>query len=208
MDERHWWLATKIQQSFGIGGYDNPTMLEDFMCQEDTMLAVNSFFAANGPSRIFFYCEKPSGTELSTRNLHFTDSLSKVKGINLDKVQILYFLRHDTSKEVDHHHFERDVMAGEIKRNAIEHITAMLTDIYLPSLKAQRDWGQCTEENRQNCVSNLERLTAGLAESASSVQAAKQQVGRRFFNKSVFSIICSGMLSSVLFHTFLDAETT
>lgn len=176
MDERHWWLATKIQESFGIGGYDNPTMLEDFMCQEDTMQAVNNFLAANGPCRIFFFCEKPSGGEMTSRNLNFTESLSKLKGMNMDKIYILFFLRHNSAKEVDHQHFERDIMAGEIKRNAIEHITAMLSDIYLPSLRTQREWGQCTEENKQNCVATLERLTSGLAESASSVQAAKQQV--------------------------------
>lgn len=180
MDERHWWLATKIQESFGIGGYDNPTMLEDFMCQEETMQAVNSFFAANGPCRIFFYCERSPGTELSARNLRFTDSLSKLRDTSIDNVYILFFLRHDTTKDVDLNHFEKDIMAGEIKRNAVEHITAMLSDVYLPALRNQRDWGQCTEENRQACLNNLERLTGNLAESASNVQAAKQQVWRNF----------------------------
>jgi len=176
MDERHWWLAAKIQESFGIGGYDNPTLLEDFMCQDDTMNAVNNFLSVNGPCRIFFYCAKPENTELSARSLQFTDSLSKLRGINLDKVYILYFLRRDTQKEVDLTHFEKDILSGEIKKNAIEHVTALLGDIYLPALKNQKDWGQCAEENKLSCIHTLERLSLNLAESASSVQAAKQQV--------------------------------
>ena len=176
MDERHWWLAAKIQETFGIGGYDNPTLLEDFMCQEDTMEAVNNFLGINGPCRIFFYCEKLENSELSTRSLQFTESLSKLPDINLDKVYILYFLRRDTQKEVDLTHFEKDILSGEIKKNAIEHLTTLLGDIYLPALKNQRDWGQCTEENKQSCVHTLERLSVSLAESASTVQAAKQQV--------------------------------
>lgn len=194
MDERHWWLAGKIQESFGIGGYDNPTLLEDFMCQEDTMMAVNNFLGAHGPCRIFFYCEKPENSELSARSLQFTDSLSKLRDINLDKVYILYFLRRDITKEVDHTHFEKDIVSGEIKKNAIEHITTLLGDIYLPALKSQRDWGQCTEENKQTCIHTLERLAASLAESASNVQAAKQQVG-----KLAYQIVRLSMLLALFF---------
>jgi len=178
MDERHWWIAGKIQETFGIGGFDNPTLLEDFMCQDDTMEAVTRFLTGGTHAcRIFFYCERTENNELSARELRFTDSLSKLKDTNLDRVSILYFLRRDTSKDVDHSHFEREIVSGEIKRNAIEHITALLGDIYLPALKSQRDWGQCTDENKQQCIHTLERLTASLAESASNVQAAKQQVG-------------------------------
>ena len=37
MDERHWWIAGKLQESFHIDGYDKPTMLEDFLYEIPTI---------------------------------------------------------------------------------------------------------------------------------------------------------------------------
>ena len=86
MDERHWWIAGKIQESFKIGGYDNPTLLEDFMCEESTLNKVNKFFRAGGPCRLFFYCQKPESGVISTRELHVTGNLATLKDVDLDKV--------------------------------------------------------------------------------------------------------------------------
>jgi len=58
MDERHWWIAGKIQESFKIGGYDNPALLEDFMTEQNNLSKINKFLKAGGPCRLFFYCEK------------------------------------------------------------------------------------------------------------------------------------------------------
>ena len=37
MDERHWWIAGKLQESFHIDGYDKPTLLEDFLYEIPTI---------------------------------------------------------------------------------------------------------------------------------------------------------------------------
>ena len=87
MDERHWWIAGKIQESFHIGGYDNPTLLEDFMCEHSTMDVINHFLGPRGPRRLFFYCEKPETGTLSARELHIAQNLSNLKDVNLEEVQ-------------------------------------------------------------------------------------------------------------------------
>ena len=100
MDERHWWIAGKIQESFKIGGYDNPTLLEDFMCEESTLNKVNKFFRAGGPCRLFFYCQKPESGVISTRELHVTGNLATLKDVDLDKVCVTYVTPHPHPTEL------------------------------------------------------------------------------------------------------------
>ena len=100
MDERHWWVAGKIQESFHIGGYDNPTLLEDFFNDDATLDMINGFLNAGGQSRLFFYCDRAETGVLSTRQLHVTGTLASLKGVNLEEITILYFLRRDTDREV------------------------------------------------------------------------------------------------------------
>ena len=100
MDERHWWVAGKIQESFHIGGYDNPTLLEDFFNDDATLDMINGFLNAGGQSRLFFYCGRAETGVLSTRQLHVTGTLASLKGVNLEEITILYFLRRDTDREV------------------------------------------------------------------------------------------------------------
>ena len=177
MDERHWWIAGKIQESFHIGGYDNPTLLEDFMCEPETLEMINHFLNAGGPCRIFFYCDKPESDTLSTRQLHTTGSLATLKDVVLDDITILYFLRKSVDYDVDQSHIEKDVFCGELKGNAIEGLSTLLTEIYMPLLRAQKDWGQCSQENKELFMHNMEKFVNTLADSAGSSHSSKQLVG-------------------------------
>lgn len=88
MDERHWWIAGKIQESFKIGGYENPSLLEDFMCEESTLGIVNRFLKAGGPCRLFFYCQNRDSGVLSTNELYVTGNLAALKDSDLEKVRV------------------------------------------------------------------------------------------------------------------------
>lgn len=176
MDERHWWIAGKIQETFKIGGYDNPTLLEDFMTEESTLNKINRFLKANGPCRLFFYSEKPENATLSTRELHITGTLASLKDINLDKVNILYFLRNRVEKDVSNTHMQQDVFCGELKHNTIETLTALLSDVYVPLIKAQKDWGECNNECQTNLMHSMDKFLTALNESTASMQTSKQLV--------------------------------
>ncbi|XP_067674368.1 uncharacterized protein [Haliotis asinina] len=174
MDERHWWIAGKIQESFKIGGYDNPTLLEDFMCEESTLNKINKFLRAGGPCRLFLFCERPESGVLSTRELHVTGNLASLKDVDLDGVTILYFLRNSTDKDVDATHMERDIFCGELKHNAIETLGSLLSDIYIPLVKAQKDWGQTTEDSQSGLVHSMDKFVTALNETAASMHTSKQ----------------------------------
>ncbi|KAK6187606.1 hypothetical protein SNE40_005595 [Patella caerulea] len=174
MDERHWWITGKIQESFKIGGYDNPTLLEDFMCEETTLNLINQFLRAGGPCRLFFYCERPESGILSTRELHATGNLASLKDVELDSVTILYFLRNKTEKDVDPSRMERDIFCGELKHNTIETLNTLLSDIYIPLIKAQKDWGQCNDEGQTNLIQNMDKFVTALNETSASMHSSKQ----------------------------------
>jgi len=181
MDERHWWIASKIQETFKIGGYDNPTLLEDFMIEETTLAKINKFLKSGGPCRLFFYCEKPeSGGVLSTRELHVTGTLASLKDTNLERVNILYFLRNRVDKDVDGTRMERDVFCGELKHNTIETLTTLLSDVYVPLVKAQKDWGECHQDSTSHLVNSMDKFLTALNESTASLQSSKQMVSVYF----------------------------
>ncbi|KAL5009692.1 hypothetical protein ScPMuIL_011997 [Solemya velum] len=174
MDERHWWIAGKIQETFKIGGYDNPTLLEDFMCEEPTLAKINRFLKSGGPCRLFFYSQKPENGVLSARELHVTGSLASLKDVDLDNVNILYFLRNVVEKDVDATHMERDIFCGELKHNTIETLTTLLSDIYIPLIKAQKEWGECNQEGQAGLTYSMDKFLTALNESTASMQSSKQ----------------------------------
>ena len=177
MDERHWWIAGKIQESFHIGGFDNPTLLEDFLCQHETLDMINKFLQPRGPCRLFFYCVKPESGTLSTRQLHITGSLATLReGGALEDITILYFLRHNTESEVDATHMQKDIYCGELKGNTIENLSSLLSDVYVPLIKAQKEWGQCTTENHSLLMHNLDKAIGSLSDSSSSSVSSKHVV--------------------------------
>ena len=176
MDERHWWIAGKIQESFHIGGFDNPTLLEDFMCEYETLDMINQFLNPGGQCRLFFYCDKADAGALSTRQLHITGNLATLRNVTLEDVTILYFLRQNIDAEVDPMHMEREIFCGELKGNTIENLSSLLSDIYVPLIKSRKDWGNCTSENQMLLMHNLDKVLSSLTESSAASHSSKHVV--------------------------------
>lgn len=92
MDERYWWIVGKIQEIFKIGGYDNLMLLEDFMIEEIILNKINCFLKVGGLCRLFFLCVKVDSGELFIWEFNVIGILVVLKDVDLDKVNILYFL--------------------------------------------------------------------------------------------------------------------
>ena len=171
MDDRHWWFATKLQASFRIGGYDKPTLLEDFICESTTLEHIANFLGPNGTSVLFFYCEKPDETRLSSRRLHVSYTVHK--DINFDDMLILYFLRDSNEDEILRHNIANEVYCGELSNVIIASLQTLLSDGYGPLLKVHGDWGQCSEDNISQLFANFEKLITALRDSADDQSSSK-----------------------------------
>ena len=179
MDERRWWIANKVHETFGIGGSEcNPSLLEEFVRHEPVNSMINQFLSSGGPCRLFFYCnraenEKSSGVGVFIR---VVGSLATIKDTKLENLLILYMFRSNTDHEVDASCIEKEIMCGELKGNLIGNLNNILTEVYIPLLKAKTQWGQCSKENQAVLFHNLDKAVSGLSEAGVGAQHSKQTV--------------------------------
>lgn len=180
MDERHWWIAQRISHAFqlDLSLPNDSTFMENFICDPTTLDKINQFLCMNGTNKIFFYCTKD---EVSSRNIQLLDSLLKLpKNIlqNIDNAIIVYFVRHDTNQEVNQTQIHKEVFCGEIKN--ISHILfSIYNDILLPSFKANKNWGSCSDEAKTQIVHNMEKYVNSIGTILHDSQSTKNLMLKR-----------------------------
>ena len=174
MDERHWWFASKLQETFHFGGYDNPTLLEDFLSESHVVDKINSFLAPGEPHKLFFYCDTaPQSSSLgeapsTSRQLHIRAQLSK--DVLAEGCVCLYILRRDIGGEVDVTQMERELFCGELRHSLLSSLAALLTEVYTPLLHTQRNWGECSDDSVSNFLQNFDKFSNSLLETATQAQ--------------------------------------
>lgn len=180
MDERHWWFASKLQETFHFGGYDNPTLLEDFLSESQVIDLINAFLAPGEPHKLFFYCDAsprantaPSLGEPAplSRQLHVLAQLSK--DVLAEGCVCLYILRKDTGGEVDSTQMEKELFCGELRHSVLSSLASLLTEVYTPLLHTQRTWGECSEESIANFLQHFDKFSNSLLETAIQAQVHK-----------------------------------
>lgn len=190
MDERHWWFASKLQETFHFGGYDNPTLLEDFLSDPEVVDLINDFLSPGEPSKLFFYCDEilclsPRGAEspvLSargspirtpsySRQLRITSELSK-NVISPGKVS-LYVLRRDTDGEVDIAAMEKEIFCGELRHSVLSGLATLLREAYGPLLHLSKSWGECSRENVSSFLNSFDKFSAALSEISLQTQVGR-----------------------------------
>ena len=166
MDDRLWWFATKLQETFHFGGYDSPTLLEDFLCEPDVVKLINSFLGPGEPPKLFFYCD-PIDQQVTgeSRTLNVVTILSK--DTVFDKGTCLYALRKESRKEVEASHLEKEMCCGEIKFSILTSFSALLTEGFVPLLKSQQHWKEASKEMVAQFLQTLDKYTQVIAEPVS-----------------------------------------
>ena len=177
MDERHWWFATKLQETFRIGAQDSPTMLEDFMAEQTTLDYINDFLAVGGHTKLFFYCPKPSMDALASRQMFVTNTTAKLREVLNELAICLYFLRSNADHVIESTRVEKEVFCGEIKDSPLLTFNLLVNDIFAPILRAQKTW-DCNEESIALFLTQFEKLSSTLNEYATA-SVAPQPILKR-----------------------------
>ncbi|KAG2467807.1 DYHG protein, partial [Polypterus senegalus] len=177
MDERHWWIATKVQETFRVCGKDSPTELESFFTQPEHLELVDEFLKADGLGKLFFYASTENQEEIQLSSLNIVENLDKIT--DSQNVHILYFIRHKTQFDIDPIRMEQDIFCGEIRKSVIDSLRSLVNDIYIPLLKAQKDWGICSQPNVAQFLSSLDKYAIVLHDSAAVTRSEKQQILKR-----------------------------
>ena len=171
MDERHWWVAYKLQESFRIGGNDNPSNVESFISDPDTLAIVNQFFAARGSNKLFFFLIQPPSSQSSEEATSFQTahlgqlqmSTEVYEVISSNPIRAIYMVRSDHTKPVGAH-AEQHVVCGELKLNLLQQLGSMVGDVCLPLLHSQQaaSWGFAQQDAQKNLFAGLEKISATL----------------------------------------------
>ncbi|CAF3618685.1 unnamed protein product, partial [Rotaria sp. Silwood2] len=101
MDERHWWIASKVEQTFGIDKTStaDTSFTESFFRRSDVLDKINSFLLAKGSNKLFFYTTRD---RLASKDITCCQTIiDEYALVNepLDNIILLYFIRSDTSSD-------------------------------------------------------------------------------------------------------------
>ena len=177
MDERHWWFATKLQETFHIGAQDSPTMLEDFMAEQTTLDYINDFLAVGGHTKLFFYCPRPSQETPVARKMSVTNTTAKLREVLNEESICLYFLRSEADHVIESNRVEKEVFCGEIKESPLLTVNLLVSDVFAPILHAQKKW-ECGEECVAQFFTQFEKHASTLNEYATA-SVAPQPILKR-----------------------------
>lgn len=132
-------MVSKIRENLGVS--ENATTNDgvgEFIGEPDHLEVVSEFYSLGGPQRLFIYRTTTSGNKDSTL-LGMIVSLSELKDVRLEEVAILYFFRPSVGSEVEMNTIDQDIHCGLIKGNVVENLQFLLSEVYVPILKVQRN---------------------------------------------------------------------
>lgn len=139
MDERHWWMVSKIRENLCVK--ENVTTNDgvgEFIGEQDHLEMVSEFYSSGGPQRLFIFRMVSSDKNDSSR-FGMVASLSELKDVHLEDVAILFFFRPYVGSEVEMNTIDQDIHCGLIKGNVVENLQFLLSEVYVPILKVQRN---------------------------------------------------------------------
>ena len=184
MDERHLWFAPKLQETFHFGGYDNPTLLEDFLSEPDVMDLINKFLSPGEPCKLFFYCNAASPisshssptlrhnelqtSPIPTRRLQLVSQLTK--DVLAQGCVCLYVLRKSVETEIQAFQMDKELYCGELKHSLLSNLATLLAEAYNPILNSQKNWKECPDETVATFLQNFGKFTNILCETATRAE--------------------------------------
>ena len=183
MDERHWWFASKLQDTFHFSGYDNPTLLEDFLSDYEVSELISRFLGPGEPRKLFFFCEAITPDDirtpsLSNRQLQVTSRPDKdILGRAIDRM-CMYVLRRGIFGDVDITDIDREVYCGEIRQSVLVNLSILLTEAFTPILHEQNNWGDCSKDDCVSFLQTFDRLATILHDNAALALTKEQNLSQ------------------------------
>lgn len=180
MDERHWWIAAKVEQTFAIekSSSTDASFIEIFFRRADVSDKINNFLFAKGSNKLFFYTTRD---RFQSKEIFCCQNLvDEFALINepLENLIILYFIRSDTSSDATISP-QSDIFFGEIK-----HPTQMTSLLYGQTLFPlfKKELTTNSTDNHQKIatkamiVGQMEKQIDGLTATCHALQKDKNLV--------------------------------
>ena len=180
MDERHWWIAAKVEQAFSIdkSSTTGASFTETFFRRPDVLEKINYFLFAKGSNKLFFYTTRD---RFPSKDISCCLSLiDDATFVNepLDNIILLFFIRSDTSSDVTISPVS-DIHWGEIK-----HPTQMMSLLYSQTLLPlfKKELSSCSTATYQQAstkatiIAQMEKQVDGISHTCQALQKDKNLV--------------------------------
>lgn len=177
MDERHWWLTSKILQTFQTSIFVNPTLVEDFMTDSSTLGVLNQFFQQEGGPILFFYAVKDvlEDSNGNSLELKLSTLASNDLGVipTIDNILGIYFVK-KRREEITVNNIELEVLSGEIKQSLTSSYGNLVCNAMCPMVLSKADWGKVTVEDAIIYLNEVDRCAEMLVEFSNGAEIAEQ----------------------------------
>lgn len=170
MDERHWWIAQRLAQTFMLDA--STSNLEKFICEPNTLEKINNFLCMNGSTKLFFLSELNPETARHSDIVALENLLSLTENVNIENAVVLYFIRHNNIQEVAQTQIFKEVFCGEIK-NVSQILFNVYNDMLLKAFETNKNWGSISETNKVQAIRNMEKYVNGINQFSTDNQNSK-----------------------------------
>lgn len=118
MDERHWWITSKLLESFSNAISEGKRIIEDFMTSAQTIKTIDEFLnSENNKVLLFCITNKDDGEKfLALGNASIMASLLQESDAS---DTVVYFLKVRNIGTVNKLNVEQEINCGEIKQSAV-----------------------------------------------------------------------------------------
>ena len=185
MDERHWWIATKLQETFKAGALDGfyESFLEDFLADANTVDHINNFLSPGGHTKLFFYALKGGSVSRASANagpqrIHVASSAVKLKEVLSEEAICVVFLRANINRDIEPGSVEREIFVLELKHNVLGSFSDLLSRAFLPFLKARSDWGETVSNEVNEFLYHMEKYSTTLQDYSEALNVPHQILKR------------------------------
>ena len=181
MDERHWWIASKVEQTFAIdkSSSTDASFTEAFFRRPDVLDKINHFLFAKGSNKLFFYTTRDRYPAKDIICCHSIVDEFALVNEPLDNIILLYFVRSDTSSDATITPAS-DIYSGEIKHPA--QLTSLLYSQTLLPLFKKELTGNSTDNQQKaatkaTITAQMEKQIDGISSTCHALQKDKNLVG-------------------------------
>eukprot|EP01135_Chromosphaera_perkinsii_P007354 Nk52_evm2s805 gene=Nk52_evmTU2s805 len=185
MDERHWWIISKLQEAFSclntseIPSSHYATIVENFIMQESVITLCNTFFQEIGPRMLIFQCKE--ATSIEEMNVELA-AAGKTKLISVsdgqDQIRFtegkgFYFIRIIETEGIPVEGFEKNVMCGEIVPPVLSSFEMNLETIYLPMFRKDYKWGNCSPDSSNYFLQYADKFATTITNTVGGINDKK-----------------------------------
>jgi hypothetical protein len=180
MDERHWWIASKVEQTFCIDktSTSDASFTESFFRRPDVLDKINNFLVAKGSNKLFFYTTRD---RLYAKDITCCQTIVDEYGLvnePLDNIILLFFIRSDTSSDATISPAS-DIYCGEIKHPA-QMTSLVYSQTLLPLFRKELATNPADSYNqtaaKTTILAQMEKNIDGLNATCHSLQKDKNLV--------------------------------